>query len=141
MLRKACKEHAGQGHVFNTFLEKLAEKCKLDSGHSKFWQEVVSKGITLLTEMEAEGAGVTKEEAQRWLQQHLGVAKVATSAHTQAKRALAQSCLRLLVRLLHLALGVAPPSQHEVLVLSCLHALVCCADRGGSTCRHGHRRV
>ena len=78
MLREACEEHAGQGSVFNTFLKELATKCELESGHSDFWQGVVSMGITLLTETEAEGSGVTKEEAQRWLQQHLGTAKVDT---------------------------------------------------------------
>ena len=77
MLREACGEHADQGFVFNTFLRDLAEKRGLDSGHSDFWQGVVSKGITLLTETEAENSEVTKEEAQRWLQE-LKVPKVAT---------------------------------------------------------------
>eukprot|EP00891_Asterochloris_glomerata_P008203 jgi/Astpho2/8203/fgenesh1_pg.00120_%23_110_t len=75
VLRGACEEHAGQGDVFNTFLGDLAQNRELDSGHSDFWQGVVSKGITLLAEEEAEGAGISKEEAQCWLQQRLDIAK------------------------------------------------------------------
>ena len=126
MLRGACEEHAGQGDVFNTFLGDLAQNRELDSGHSDFWQGVVSKGITLLAEEEAEGAGISKEEAQCWLQQRLDIAKVAAlQCQTQANKALAQSCSRLPVRLLHSALGAAFPSQHGVLMQALLDVKCC----------------
>ena len=127
VLREACGEHAGQGYVFNTFLRELALKCKLDSGHSDFWQGVVGKDITLLTDTEAEGTGVTKEEAQRWLQQHLGIPKVATSQCSDTSKTgigpkLFQAAYQTAAPC---ALDAACPSQHEVHVQGFLDVQCC----------------
>ena len=122
VLRKACAENIGQGIIFNIFLRELADKRKLDSGHSDFWQGVVSKGITLLAEREAEGSGVTKEEAQRWLQEHSGTAKVATLQCSDTSKTGTGS--KLFQAAYQTAASCAGARLTRRAVLSCLNSLV-----------------
>ncbi|KAK9814489.1 hypothetical protein WJX72_006674 [[Myrmecia] bisecta] len=68
-LREACIQH-GQPKAFNDFLHKLAADYEHSRLRADFWKRVHTAGVTLISEDEAAGAGVSKSEALDFLRQH-----------------------------------------------------------------------
>lgn len=59
-MRTAAAEQQ-RAHAFNAFLEGLAERYKLDTGRSQYWQQLLTNGVTIIG---------TDDEVEDFLRRH-----------------------------------------------------------------------
>ena len=80
-LRAAAVLHS-RGASFNTTLQNLQAQFQTSTQHQKFWQLLMERKVTLISDDEASGAGVSAVEAENFLKQHVIGAKASFSQHS-----------------------------------------------------------
>ena len=79
-MRAAAVLHS-RGASFNQTLQDLQAQFQSSAQHQKFWQLLMEQNVTLISDDEASGAGVSAAEAENFLKQHVTSAKASFSQH------------------------------------------------------------
>ena len=73
-LRNAAVQH-GRGASFNDTLKDLQTRFQSATQHHSFWQLIMDQQMTLISDEEVPGTGISAAEAEAFLKQHASKAK------------------------------------------------------------------
>ena len=90
-MRAAAVLHS-RGASFNKTLQDLQAQFQISAQHQKFWQLLMEQKVTLISDDEASGAGVSAAEAENFLKQHISAAKASFSQHLSWLMIMSSSC-------------------------------------------------
>ena len=93
-MRAAAVLHS-RGASFNKMLQNLQAQFQSSAQHQKFWQLLVEQRVTLISDDEASGAGVSAAEAENFLKQHITAAKASFSQYLSWPMIVSSQCCRL----------------------------------------------